>query len=447
MTNNKILPAFVCFLLASSIVEAQDAEVQQALGEIVEASARGASAGAIFVAAVSGQETSTLASMATATINGYAESIAESATDAGVSINVLLDAVTKASTSTDGLLDIAQAVTEFAEESDIQAEELSQAISDFQNGNVTEEKLNAILQDTVESLPNVSDEFKGILNQMTAANPQQEILRSFAQQIIDGLAALAPQVNIMVAMSIQGGIAGALDAAEDAGLNSDQIASITAGAQNILATTASSLAGISLADVLANSPFESLFEQSLEGTDLVSLDDPLLTQLSDLFTQVFDPVMADTDNDGLFDIEEEIQGSDPNDPDTDGDLLKDGAEVYIYGVSPINNDSDGDGVTDAVEVGMGEDPAVAGVFGPDYDNDGLPDSFEAIIGTNPKAVDTDGDGWWDGFEIGVGGGFMTTDANNPLIRNVRIEGTGLTVSPVGNIKPQTWLLNWMRDWQ
>jgi len=438
---NKILSAFVCFLLASSIVEAQDAEVQQTLGEIVEASAHGASAGALFVAAVSGQETSTLASIATATINGYAESIAESAADAGVSINVLLDAVTKASTSTDGLLDIAQAVAEFAEESDIQAEELSQAISDFQNGNVTEEELNAILQDTVESLPNVSDEFKGILNQMTAANPQEEILRSFAEQIIDGLAELAPQVDIMVAMSIQGGVAGALEAAEDAGLSADQIASIEAGAQNILATTASSLAGISLADVLANSPFASLLEQSIEGPALVSLDDPLLTQLSDLFTQASDPVLVDTDNDGLFDIAEEAQGSDPNDPDTDGDLLKDGAEVNIYGVSPINNDTDGDGVSDSIEIGIGEDPTVANAFGPDWDNDGLPDSVEEIVGTNPKVNDTDGDGWWDGFEIGVSIGQTSTDADNPLVKNLRIEGTGFTVSPVGNIKPQAWLVN------
>ena len=92
MTKIKVLPALICFLLTFCILEAQDAEVQQALGEIVEASASGASAGTLFIAAVSGQETSTLASIATATINGYAESIAESAADAGVSINMLLNA-------------------------------------------------------------------------------------------------------------------------------------------------------------------------------------------------------------------------------------------------------------------------------------------------------------------------------------------------------------------
>jgi hypothetical protein len=92
---------------------------------------------------------------------------------------------------------------------------------------------------------------------------------------------------------------------------------------------------------------------------------------------------------------------------------------------------------------MGEDPAVANAYGPDSDNDGLPDSFEAIIGTNPKLNDYDGDGWWDGFEIGVGIGqtLGSTDANNPFVKNVRIEGTGFTVSPVGNIKPQAWLVN------
>ena len=64
--------------------------------------------------------------------------------------------------------------------------ELPQAISDLQNGDVTEDELNAILQETIESLPNVSDQFKGILNQISAANPQQEILWSVAEQIIDG---------------------------------------------------------------------------------------------------------------------------------------------------------------------------------------------------------------------------------------------------------------------
>lgn len=65
----------------------------------------------------------------------------------------------------------------------------------------------------------------------------------------------------------------------------------------------------------------------------------------------------DTDGDGLKDCEEEIIGTDKNVPDTDGDLLSDGDEVYktwtdplvpdsdISGFSDAEADSDGDGIT------------------------------------------------------------------------------------------------------
>jgi hypothetical protein len=54
---------------------------------------------------------------------------------------------------------------------------------------------------------------------------------------------------------------------------------------------------------------------------LSSLDEPLLTQLSDPFTQPLGPVLVDTDNDRVLDIEEEVQGSNPHDPDTEGTCL------------------------------------------------------------------------------------------------------------------------------
>ena len=45
------------------------------------------------------------------------------------------------------------------------------------------------------------------------------------------------------------------------------------------------------------------------------------------------------------------------------------------------------------------------------------------------------DGWWDGLEAGISIGLTSTDADNPLIKNLRIQGTGGTVSPVENLKP------------
>jgi hypothetical protein len=68
--------------------------------------------------------------------------------------------------------------------------------------------------------------------------------------------------------------------------------------------------------------FEAYWNRVLKAPVLVSLDDPLLTQLSDPFTQPLDPVLVDTDNNGLFDIKEEVPGPKPHDPDTEGTCLK-----------------------------------------------------------------------------------------------------------------------------
>lgn len=62
---------------------------------------------------------------------------------------------------------------------------------------------------------------------------------------------------------------------------------------------------------------------------------------------------ADPDNDGLATFEEERIGTDPFNPDTDGDGLLDGEEVKIYGTDPLNRDTDGDTVNDGTEVATG----------------------------------------------------------------------------------------------
>jgi hypothetical protein len=58
----------------------------------------------------------------------------------------------------------------------------------------------------------------------------------------------------------------------------------------------------------------------------------------------------DADNDGLGNSDEVESGTDPNNPDTDGDGLTDGAEVNTTHTDPLNPDSDGDGFTDKQEV-------------------------------------------------------------------------------------------------
>lgn len=142
----------------------------------------------------------------------------------------------------------------------------------------------------------------------------------------------------------------------------------------------------------------------------------------------------DSDNDGLSDATEASIGTNPNNPDTDGDGLNDGDEVTgksdpkdqcdpkaeaddcdadgdgltnaqeaKLGTNPNNPDSDGDGVKD------GEDdcPTIKGTekgcpkidnSGADTDKDGLSDAMEGKIGTNPNNPDSDGDGLNDGEE-------------------------------------------------
>ncbi len=58
----------------------------------------------------------------------------------------------------------------------------------------------------------------------------------------------------------------------------------------------------------------------------------------------------DSDADGLLDEEETRIGTDPYDPDTDKDGLKDGAEVHTHKTDPLNPDTDSDGLLDGVEV-------------------------------------------------------------------------------------------------
>ena len=127
----------------------------------------------------------------------------------------------------------------------------------------------------------------------------------------------------------------------------------------------------------------------------------------------------DADNDGLTNDEEKQLGTDPKNPDTDGDGLTDGEEVNKYQTNPNKEDSDGDGLTDADEVRKySTDPNKADTDGDglkdgdelqkylteptksDTDNDGLNDGDEVLTyKTLPLKADTDGDGLSDGDEV------------------------------------------------
>jgi len=105
---------------------------------------------------------------------------------------------------------------------------------------------------------------------------------------------------------------------------------------------------------------------------------------------------ADNDMDGLGKCDEEKFGTDPDNPDTDGDGLKDGEEVNTYLTNPLNPDTDGDGLKDGEEVlKYKTDPNKA-----DTDGDGLKDGEEVnTYKTDPLVADTDKDGLKDGDEV------------------------------------------------
>lgn len=96
----------------------------------------------------------------------------------------------------------------------------------------------------------------------------------------------------------------------------------------------------------------------------------------------------DDDNDGLSDEEEAILGTNPLNPDTDGDKAQDNIDPFP--LDPTEwQDSDKDGIGDNADT--------------DDDNDGLSDEEELFIfGTNPLNPDSDNDGLSDKEEIDLG---------------------------------------------
>jgi hypothetical protein len=66
--------------------------------------------------------------------------------------------------------------------------------------------------------------------------------------------------------------------------------------------------------------------------------------------------LSDPDQDGLTVFAEFQRGLDPFRADTDGDGLRDGDEVNLYGTNPLLVDTDGDEVADGLEVQTGSDP-------------------------------------------------------------------------------------------
>ena len=140
-------------------------------------------------------------------------------------------------------------------------------------------------------------------------------------------------------------------------------------------------------------------------TDRSGADDDL--GVPDLNDTLSDLIGIDIDGDGLGHIEEIEAGSDPHDPDTDGDGLSDYDEVMEHGTDPTDEDSDDDGLYDKNELDGGTDP-----LDEDTDDDGLLDGEEGLKGTDPLDEDSDDDGLLDGEEADYGTDPMDADTDD-----------------------------------
>ncbi|MEC9193780.1 MAG: putative Ig domain-containing protein, partial [Candidatus Thermoplasmatota archaeon] len=169
----------------------------------------------------------------------------------------------------------------------------------------------------------------------------------------------------------------------------------------------------------------------------------------------------DDDNDGMSDTNESLIGTDPYNPDTDGDGFCDG-ELGVEGVCyagpdshpldptlPVNtdgdaypdedpdgpgglvadNDDDNDGYLDTTEVTCESDPlddasipddmdgdGICDLMDDDMDGDGIPndDELGLPVDTSPTNPDTDGDGTCDGPEAPANGGCVAGPDAFPL---------------------------------
>lgn len=158
----------------------------------------------------------------------------------------------------------------------------------------------------------------------------------------------------------------------------------------------------------------SNLERYLAGQDLRNPLDPLQNWNSDAIPNVWkirygfdlfdlDLGYADPDEDGMANLMEYLQGTNPVVPDggedADGDGLNEAQELLL-GTNPQAADTDENGVADGDE---------------DYDHDGLSNALELSLGTNPLIADTDGDGSNDGDENNNGSDPKSPDDEPELI--------------------------------
>ena len=177
-----------------------------------------------------------------------------------------------------------------------------------------------------------------------------------------------------------------------------------------------------------------------------------INSTTNTFTAYPNATRADSDSDGIKDIDERDYKTNPTSNDTDGDSLSDYNEIKFYYTDPRIKDCDKDGLTDYQEIinystdpldndtdndGLTDYQEVEGVFGyntdplsADTDNDGLTDGEEISLKTNPLLNDTDRDQLSDLSEIRLGTDPLDNDTDSDSILD-GLEIHGVNISGLG----------------
>ena len=118
---------------------------------------------------------------------------------------------------------------------------------------------------------------------------------------------------------------------------------------------------------------------------------------------------GDSDGDGLSDSLEARYKGDRNNPDTDGDGIPDGDEVYKYRTRVNLADTDKDGFTDYEEINT----YITNPLKADSDRDGMSDYAEIEAGTNPN--DKSEYPAYLKVQVSLAKGIPTTGASNATV--------------------------------
>ena len=145
-----------------------------------------------------------------------------------------------------------------------------------------------------------------------------------------------------------------------------------------------------------------------DGWEVLYENEVGIGYLNPLIKETDNELRLDTDKDGLNTSLEAKAFTNPANSDTDDDGLNDSYEFLVLGTNGASPDTDSDGLNDSYEVlTLGTNATLN-----DTDGDGLNDSYEVLtLGTNAKLSDTDGDGLDDGWEVEYNG----TSGVNPLV--------------------------------